>query len=122
MGMKDMYLTFTNNNQNKLKNIKRIKLSEFDDKHQFSIGTYLRIYGVNDLAAKRDEDDYYEYMIADIPGDSEYKLITNVSREVTVFKSGYALAMAKTIEGTNWISAKELKRVVGEDKTYIIEY
>ena len=122
MGMKDMYLTLTNNNQNKLKNIKRIKLSEFDDKHQFSIGTYLRIYGVNDLAAKRDEDDYYEYMIADIPGDSEYKLITNVSREVTVFKSGYALAMAKTIEGTNWISAKELKRVVGEDKTYIIEY
>lgn len=120
--MKDMYLTLTNINKNKLKDIKRIKLSEFDDKHQFSIGTYLRIYGVNDLAAKRDEDDYYEYMIADIPGDSEYKLITNVSREVTVFKSGYALAMAKTIEGTNWISAKELKRVVGEDKTYIIEY
>ena len=121
MGMKDTYHILTNNNQSKLKEIKRIKLSEFDDKHQFPIGTYLRIYDVNDMAAKKEEDDYYEYMIADIPGDSEYKLITNVSREVTVFKSGYALAMAKTIEGTNWISAKELKRVVGEDKTYIIE-
>lgn len=120
--MKDTYLTLTNNNQNKLKKIKQTKLSEFDDKHQFSIGTYLRIYGVNDLAAKEEKDDYYEYMIADIPGDSEYKLITNVSREVTAFKSRYALAMAKTTNDTNWISAKELKRVAGEDKTYIIEY
>lgn len=122
MDMKGSYLTSTNNNQNKLKEIKQTKLSEFDDKHQFSIGTFLRIYGVNDLAAKKEEDDYYEYMIADIPGDSEYKLITNVSREVTVFKSGYALTMAKTTNGTNWISAMELKRVVGVDKTYVIEY
>jgi hypothetical protein len=105
-----------------MKTIKKIELSEFTDEHQFSIGTYIRIYGVKDLAAKKDEDDYYEYMLADIPGDSEFKLITNVSREVTVFKAGYSLAMAKTIEGSNWVSGKELKRVVGIDKTFIIEY
>lgn len=105
-----------------MENITKTELSKFADDHVFSIGTFIRIYGVNDLAAKKDKDDYYEYMIADIPGDSEFKLITNVSREATIGKSGYALAMVKTINKTNGVSGKELKRSVGIKKTYIIEY
>lgn len=102
--------------------MKKIELKTYKDDHKFSIGTFIRMYNVHSLAADKAEDDYYDYMIADIPGESNFKLITNVSTGVTKGKSGYALAMVKTIANTNWVSAASLKYSIGVDDIYIIEY
>ena len=102
--------------------MKKTKLETYKDDHKFSIGTYIRMYNVNSIAAKRPEDDYYDYMIADVPGESKFKLITNVSTGKTKGKSGYALALVKTIENTNLVSAEALKFSIGVENIYILEY
>ncbi|MCD8528971.1 MAG: hypothetical protein LRY27_03185 [Chitinophagales bacterium] len=69
-----------------------IALKNIDDNHVFWKGTRFRLYSIG-LNVANKEDDYYEYMLAEIPVNKDYMLLTCVEG----YKAGCALALVKTI-------------------------
>jgi hypothetical protein len=76
-----------------------IPMNKVKDMDQFWRGTRFRIYNVG-MNVKNKKEDYYEYMLAEIPGDS-YMILTIVEGH----KSGKALASVK-------LKKSKTKRVV----------
>jgi len=79
-----------------MSNIKLIAIADIDDKLNIWKGTRFRHYNVG-LNVKDKKDDYYEYMLVEIPGENEYMLLTCVKG----YKSGSALSLVKTSNENN---------------------
>ena len=95
--------------------MKRIPLSEIDDEQEFWLGSRFRIYGIG-LNVPDPADDFYEYMLAQVPGNSESMLAVNVRGA----KAGFALAYVKTapIKGRFVVNGAALKYSFGTDNTF----
>lgn len=98
--------------------MKLIPIKDIKDEEEFWIGTRFRIYNVG-LNVKDKKDDYYEYMLAQIPGDNDYFLLTNVVGH----KSGSALALVKTINDNSKIvvTGHSLKFSIGTEDAYLLK-
>ena len=94
-----------------------IPLALVNDHEQFWLGTRFRIYNIGQNI-KDQEEDFYEYMLAQVPGESEYLLLTNVRG----YKAGAALALVKIDfdSGKVVVTAKELKSCIGIVDTFIV--
>ncbi len=94
-----------------------IPLIEIDDNKQFWKGTRFRVHGVG-LNVENQADDYYEYMLAEIPGERDSMLITCV----VGYKSGSALGFVKTSADKSQfsVSGKGLKEAVGTENVYLV--
>ncbi len=95
-----------------------IPLSTIADDREIYRGTRFRQYKIG-LNVPRKEDDYYEYMLAEIPGEREYMLLSCVEG----YKSGCALAMVKTAmdAGKFVVTGKAIKYSMGIEDTYLLE-
>lgn len=98
--------------------IKLIPLSSLPDDQEIFMGTRFRQYEIG-LNVPRKEDDFYEYMLAQIPGDYKYMLLTCVEGA----KSGSALAMVKTgdIPKRFVVTGKTIKYAMGTEHTFMLE-
>ena len=97
--------------------MRKIKLTEVKDSDEFYLGSRFRIYNVG-LNVSDESDDFYEYMLAEIPGEKEHMLLTNIVGH----KSGNVLAYVKTKRESNSfvVTAKDVKFSIGTKNTYLI--
>lgn len=95
--------------------MKRQAIIEIDDNRKFYRGTRFRQYGIG-LNVKSKDDDYYEYMLTIVPGESDYLLLTCVEG----YKSGSPLALVKTEPNEMYVTAKSLKRSMGIENVYLL--
>ena len=95
-----------------------IPIKDIKDTDEFWRGTRFRLYNVGQNV-KDKKDDYYEYMLAQIPGDNDHFLLTNV----VGYKSGAALGLVKTSDDKSKIvvTGKEIKYFIGTEDTYLIK-
>ena len=93
-------------------------LEEIEDDMEFWKGTRFRQYQVG-LNVSNKEDDYYEYMLAEIPGERDFMLLTCVEG----YKSGSALALVKTSKDKTKfiIKGQAIKYSMGIENTFLIE-
>jgi hypothetical protein len=100
------------------KSKKIIPLKELDDNISIFKGTRFRQYEIG-LNVENKEDDFYEYMLAEIPGEREYMLLTCVEG----YKSGSALALVKTIDDKSKfiVLGKAIKYSMGIENVYLLE-
>ena len=93
-------------------------LAEIPDDEEFWKGTRFRQYEIG-LNVENKEDDFYEYMLAEVPGESEYMLLTCVEGS----KSGSALALVKTSEDKSKfiVTSKAVKYSMGIENIYLIK-
>ncbi len=98
---------------------KIIPLKEIEDKLEFWKGTRFRHYQIG-LNVNEEENNYYEYMLAEIPGERGFMLLTCVEG----YKSGSALALVKTSDDKTKfvITGRALKYSMGIENTYLVEY
>ncbi|AUC15851.1 hypothetical protein BTO06_12125 [Tenacibaculum sp. SZ-18] len=98
------------------KNIKLIPLKDIEDQIEFWKGTRFRQYGIGLNVADK-KDDFYEYMLAEIPGERGFMLLTCVEG----YKSGSALALVKTSENqTNFtVKGEAIKYSMGTENTFL---
>ncbi|NOQ72928.1 MAG: hypothetical protein GQ574_13045 [Crocinitomix sp.] len=94
-----------------------IPLDEISSNKLFWKGTRFRLYNVG-LNVENSVDDYYEYMLAEYPGDGEFMLLTCVEG----YKSGSTLALVKTIQDKSKlaVNGKALKFSMGTENTYLL--
>ena len=88
-------------------------LRVISDDQEFCKGTRFRQYEVG-LNVKNKEEDFYEYMLAEIPGEKEFMLLTCVEG----YKSGSALALVKT---KFIVTGKAIKYSMGTENTFLKE-
>ncbi|WP_299435634.1 hypothetical protein [uncultured Aquimarina sp.] len=95
---------------------KLIPLEMIKDDHEFWRGTRFRHYGVG-LNVESKEDDFYEYMLAEIPGERDFMLLTCVEG----YKSGCALSLVKILDDKSKIvvTGKAIKYSMGTKNTYL---
>lgn len=93
-------------------------LAEIPDDEEFWKGTRFRQYEIG-LNVENKKDDFYEYMLAELPGESEYMLLTCVEG----YKSGSALALVKTSEDKSKfiVTSKAVKYSMGIENIYLIK-
>jgi hypothetical protein len=98
--------------------MKLIPIKDIKDNDEFWRGTRFRMYNVG-LNVKDKKDDYYEYMLAQIPGDSDHLLLTNV----VGYKSGAALALVKTSDDKSKlvVTGEAIKFSIGTEDTFVIK-
>lgn len=91
-------------------------LDTIPDEQEFCKGTRFRQYEIG-LNVENKEDDFYEYMLAEIPGEREYMLLTCVEG----YKSGSALALVKTSEDKSKfiVTSKAVKYSMGIENVYL---
>ena len=92
-----------------------VPLTEINDDEEFFIGTRFRIYNVG-LNVQKKEDDFYEYMLTQVPGESEHLNMSNVNGH----KAGYSLALVKLKIGTLVVTGKALKFSIGTKNTFLV--
>ena len=99
-----------------LKN-KWIPLADIDDKMEIWKGNRFRQYNVG-LNVTDKKQDYYEYMLTEIPGEKQFMLLTCVEG----YKAGSALTYVKTVKDVNKfiIEGSEIKLSMGINDTYIL--
>jgi hypothetical protein len=97
--------------------MKLIALTDIPDDDEFFIGTRFRILNVGLNVADK-KDDYYEYMLVEIPRDKKHMSLTNVEGH----KSGSILALVKTKEDQSKFvtTGQALKFSMGTDNTYLL--
>jgi len=100
-----------------IKVTKIIQLKELDDNMSIWKGTRFRQYNV-DLNVTDKKDDYYEYMLTEIPGEKDFMLLTCVEG----YKSGSPLAYVKTdnVEKSFKVNIGEMKSSMGIEGTFMI--
>jgi hypothetical protein len=93
-------------------------LADIADNVEFWRGTRFRQYGIG-LNVEKAEDDFYEYMLTLVPGESEYLLLTCVEG----YKSGSPLAFVKTEISKNLkcVTASSMKLSMGVENVYLKE-
>lgn len=98
--------------------MKLTPLKDIKDDTEYWKGTRFRQYEVG-LNVAHKKDDYYEYMLAEIPGEKEFMLLTCVEG----YKSGSALALVKITEDKNKfiVNGKAIKHSMGTKNTYLKE-
>lgn len=98
--------------------MKLTPLKDVYDEQEFWRGTRFRQYKVG-LNVENEEEDYYEYMLAEIPGEKDYMLLTCVEG----YKAGIALALVKMAEDKSKrvVKGKAVKYSMGTKNTYVIE-
>ncbi|MBW1294159.1 hypothetical protein [Aquimarina litoralis] len=96
--------------------MKLIPLKDIADTQEFWRGTRFRHYGVN---VSDKESDFYEYMLAEIPGNKEHMVLTCVEG----YKSGIALALVKTSKDKTKfvVTGKAIKYAMGIENTFVIK-
>jgi hypothetical protein len=98
-------------------NKKMTPLRDIEDNREFWKGTRFRKYGVG-LNVKNKDEDYYEYMLTEIPPKRDRMMLTHVNG----YKSGSVISFIKTSETTKFVvSGKEIKNCLGLINTYLIE-
>lgn len=99
------------------KQVELIPLASLPDDQEIYMGTRFRQYEIG-LNVSRKEDDFYEYMLAQIPGKYDYMLLSCVEGP----KSGYALALVKTsdIPGKFVVTGKAIKYSMGVEHTFML--
>ena len=90
-------------------------IKEIDDNTKFYRGTRFIQY-VSGINANSDNEDYYEYMLTIIPGESKFLLLTCVKG----YKSGNPLALVKTELNEMCVTAESIKRSMGIEDVYLI--
>lgn len=92
-------------------------LIQIHDEQEFWRGTRFRQYEVG-LNVESKKDDYYEYMLAEIPGEN-YMLLTCVKG----YKAGIALALVKMADDKSRrvVKGKAVKYAMGIKDTFVIE-
>lgn len=97
--------------------MKLIPLKDIPDKKVFCRGTRFRLYNIG-LNVKDKKADFYEYMLAEIPGEKEHMLLTNVLG----LKSGSAFALVKTSGSKRKfaVTGKALKFSMGTKNTFLV--
>ncbi len=95
-----------------------IALEKILNEQEFWKGTRFRQYEIG-LNIENKEDDFYEYMLAEIPGEREYMLLTCVEG----YKSGSALALVKTSDDKSKfiVLGKAIKYSMGIENVYLLE-
>ncbi|MFT6442378.1 MAG: hypothetical protein ACJASQ_001273 [Crocinitomicaceae bacterium] len=93
-----------------------ISLGKIKDDEEFWKGTRFRQYEIG-LNVEDKDDDFYEYMLAEIPGEREFMLLTCVEG----YKSGSALALVKTLEDKSRfiVTGKAVKYSMGIQNVYL---
>lgn len=99
-------------------NSKLIPLKEIKDNVEFWKGTRFRQYEIG-LNVPEKENDFYEYMLIEVPGKRDYMLLTCVEG----YKSGSALVWVKTADDTSKfvVTGKAIKYSIGIRNTYVLE-
>ena len=98
-----------------------IPLSDIPDSHEFWHGNIFRQFKVG-MNIEDKSQDYYDYMLADIPGNYEYMLLTNVTRDAGKYKAGLALALVKINLGSRRVVlAEAVKYSMGVEDVYWIK-
>lgn len=95
--------------------MKKVPISEIDDTTKFYRGTRFRQYNVG-LNVENPKDDYYEYMLTIVPGESEFLLLTCVEG----YKAGNPLAFVKTEPNEWFVTAKSVKNSMGIENVYLL--
>jgi hypothetical protein len=90
-------------------------IKEIDDNTKFYRGTRFIQY-VSGINANSENEDYYEYMLTIIPGESKFLLLTCVKG----YKSGNPLALVKTELNEMCVTAESIKRSMGIEDVYLI--
>ena len=93
-----------------------IPLKRIKDEEEFWKGSRFRQYKIG-LNLENKEDDFYEYMLTEIPGEKEYMVLTCVEG----YKSGSTLALVKTLEDKSRfvVTAKAIKYSMGIENVYL---
>lgn len=97
-----------------------IPLSELDDNQEFYKGAKFRLYGVG-LSQANPEEDYYDYML--IYDHSDHMTLANVTSDKGRHKAGSVICYVPLhkVEGRIVVSAAEMKRMFGIEKTFFID-
>jgi hypothetical protein len=90
-------------------------LAGISDEEVFYKGTRFRQYVIG-LNVKDPEDDYYEYMLAEIPGEPNRMLLTCVEG----YKSGSHLALVKKDKNEHHVTGEAMKFSMGTENTYVM--
>ena len=90
-----------------------LPLIEIPDQQVFTSGMRFRVYQIG-LNVADPADDYYEYMLAEIPGERNYMLLTNVKGP----KAGNALALVETDKHRFVVTGEALKYSLGTEATF----
>jgi hypothetical protein len=95
-----------------------IAFEKIPNEQEFWKGTRFRQYEIG-LNVENKEDDFHEYMLAEIPGEREYMLLTCV----VGYKSGSALALVKTSDDKSKfiVLAKAIKYSMGIENIYLLQ-
>lgn len=98
--------------------MKLIPVKDIADDAEFYRGRRFRIYNIGLNVADK-ADDYYEYMLAELPGDHDYMLLTNV----VGYKSGSALALVKISNDAHRVvvTGAAIKFSLGTEDTFYLE-
>lgn len=98
--------------------MKLIPLKDVNDEIEFWKGTRFRIYGIG-LNVENKNDDFYEYMLAEIPVERAFMLLTCVEG----YKSGSTIALVKTSQNKSKfiVKCKEVKFSIGIENVYLID-
>jgi|SRR5690554_5501694 len=95
--------------------MKKQAIIEIDDNKKFYRGTRFRQYKLG-LNVKSKEEDYYEYMLILVPGETDHLLLTCVEG----YKSGNSLTYVKTELNEMYVTAKSIKSSMGIDNVYLL--
>ena len=98
--------------------LKLIPLSDIDDKRTFHLGNRFRQYEIG-LNVESKEEDYYEYMLCEMPGEREQMLLICAEG----YKAGIGLAYVKTNgdDSTFLVNADAIKFSMGIENIYFKE-
>jgi hypothetical protein len=100
-----------------------VPFADLSDELEFFRGTRFRVFNVG-LNVEDNAQDYYDYMLAAVPGESEYMLVTNVTIDAGRNKAGASLCMVQTLKGGGRlvVTGASLKASVGMSDTYLLSY
>lgn len=103
--------------------LKLTALVEVDDAEEFWSGTRVRIYGVGMNVPDKTED-YYDYMLATIPGEREFMLVTNVTTDAGRHKAGASTGLIRTVPQVDRfvVVGSTLKEYFGLEKVYLLKF
>ncbi|MBK8245564.1 MAG: hypothetical protein IPK88_19205 [Saprospiraceae bacterium] len=99
-----------------------IPLSIIPDEQEFYRGAIFRIYKVDIPNVKKEDEDFYDYMLIDL-NDSKKMLLANVSSKAGKGKAGLSLGYVEKLIDVNRsvVTGKEMKRYLNEPLVYWVE-
>lgn len=98
---------------------KLIPVADLKDDLEFYKGAKFRLYGVG-MSRASEEEDYYDYML--IYDHDKHMILANVTSDLGKHKAGSVICHVQLhdAEGRIVVSAAEIKRMFGTEKTFHI--